>query len=76
MMTRAELAWRTSSYSAGGNGCVEVAWRTSSYSANAGSCVQVGWPKPDGLAVRDSKNTSGPVLTFGAEAWRIFLATR
>jgi hypothetical protein len=55
---------------------VEVAWRISSYSGNGGNCVQVGWPKPDGLAVRDSKNTSGPVLTFGAEAWRTFLATR
>jgi uncharacterized protein DUF397 len=69
----AELAWRTSSYSANGGDCVEVAWRTSSYSANGGSCVEVAWPKPAGTAVRDSKNVTGPTLEFDTTTWRAFL---
>ena len=45
------------------------AWRTSSYSGDNGNCVQVSVGAADAL-VRDSKNTTGPVLTFPPEAWR------
>ena len=65
-------AWRKSSFSGeGGSNCVEVAfWRKSSFSDQAGSdCVEVAFV-PSGVAVRDSKNTSGRMLTFGLEAWR------
>ncbi len=29
---------------------------------------------PDGAAVRDSKDSGGPVLRFSAEAWQAFLS--
>ncbi|MFE5121999.1 DUF397 domain-containing protein [Streptomyces sp. NPDC056669] len=73
-----ELAWFKSSYSSGAGGeCVEVAmdWRKSSYSAgNGGQCVEVAACRPDTVHVRDSKNTTGPNLTFPAPAWGDFVA--
>jgi hypothetical protein len=67
------LAWRRSSYSANGSSCVEVAsWRTSSHSANGSSCVEVG-AQDTGIAVRDSKDRHGPVLTFSVGAWASFV---
>ncbi|MEV5412687.1 DUF397 domain-containing protein [Thermopolyspora sp. NPDC052614] len=49
-------------------------WRKSSYSSAEGqNCVEVAIT-PAGVAVRDSKNPAGPVLTFGGRAWRKFLA--
>jgi hypothetical protein len=47
-------------------------WRKSSYSGGQGNCVQVA-PLRDGIAVRDSKNPSGPVLRFSADAWQAFV---
>ena len=68
------MNWRKSSYS-GGNGteCVEVAsWRKSSYSGgNGGECVEVASPR-EAVAVRDSKDRSGPELRFSVPAWRAF----
>jgi hypothetical protein len=52
----AHSAWRKSSYSGGGNNCVEV--------AQAGGSPAV--------AVRDSKNPDGGHLIFGAAAWKAF----
>lgn len=49
-------------------------WRKSSYSGNGGNCVEVA-TLPDTLAVRDSKDKSGPVLRFTAESWRAFTET-
>jgi hypothetical protein len=49
-------------------------WRKSSYSGGQGNCVEVA-PLRDGVAVRDSKNPSGPVLRFGADAWQVFVAS-
>ncbi|MET1075688.1 MAG: DUF397 domain-containing protein [Umezawaea sp.] len=49
-------------------------WRKSSYSgANESDCVEVAFPAV-GVAVRDSKNTTGPVLAFPLVQWREFLA--
>jgi uncharacterized protein DUF397 len=70
-----KTTWRKSSFSdQAGSSCVEVAfWRKSSYSDQAGSdCVEVAFV-PTGVAVRDSKNSSGSTLTFGAGAWRRFV---
>jgi hypothetical protein len=50
-------------------------WRKSTRSGNGGnSCVEVAKNLPDVVGVRDSKDRSGPVLTFGPEAWADFLA--
>ncbi|MEU7844472.1 DUF397 domain-containing protein [Micromonospora sp. NPDC049114] len=47
-------------------------WRTSTRSSGNGNCVEVA--TVDGrIAVRDSKDRSGPVLAFGSAAWRSFL---
>jgi hypothetical protein len=80
-MTRnyAELsraAWRKSSYSGGNGGeCVEAAavWRKSTYSSsNGGECVEVA-PGPALLvAVRDSRDPSGPKLLLTPAQWRTF----
>jgi hypothetical protein len=54
---------------------IDLRWRKSSYSGNGGGdCVEVA-TLPDALAVRDSKDKSGPVLRFGADAWRAFTET-
>lgn len=49
-------------------------WRTSSYSSsNGGQCVEVARYLPGIVAVRDSKDQSGQVLTFTAAEWRAFV---
>ncbi|TJZ50107.1 DUF397 domain-containing protein [Streptomyces piniterrae] len=73
-----ELSWFKSSYSdSEGSECVEVAlsWRKATYSDSEGSaCVEAATcPAADAIHVRDSKNVTGPALTFPAPAWRDFL---
>ncbi|MGW4465950.1 DUF397 domain-containing protein [Micromonospora sp. NPDC004704] len=49
-------------------------WRKSSRSSgNQGDCVEVADNLPSRVLVRDSKDQSGPVLTFGPDAWRAFV---
>jgi uncharacterized protein DUF397 len=49
-----------------------AAWRTSSYSGdNGGTCIEVGTTGP-AIAVRDSKDQSGPQLAFTAATWKTF----
>lgn len=51
-------------------------WRKSSFSgAGNGGCVEVAWPGPQ-VAVRDSKNPSGPGLAFPRARWHAFLPRR
>ncbi|GAA3739720.1 DUF397 domain-containing protein [Streptomyces tremellae] len=71
-----ELAWFKSSYSGGSGGqCVEIAWSKSSYSGGSGGeCVEVAaCDTTIGVHVRDSKRTSGPVLTVAPGAWADFV---
>jgi hypothetical protein len=72
-----EWRWRKSSYSGNGGGnCVEVGtvWHKSSYSGNGGSdCVEVARNLPGVVAVRDSKNPDGPVLTISTDEWASFI---
>lgn len=65
--------WRKSSFSSTPEGnCVEVTWRKSSFSSEPeGNCVEVAIA-PVAVAVRDSKNTVGPTLSFDRRAWRAF----
>ena len=66
--------WRKSSFSESSEGsCVEVAWRKSSFSSESDdNCVEVAIA-PTAVAVRDSKNTTGPRLTFDPHGWRAFV---
>lgn len=47
-------------------------WRKSSYSGGGnGSCVEVAFVS-EAVGVRDSKNATGPTLTFPPTTWRGF----
>jgi hypothetical protein len=51
-------------------------WRKSTRSGdNGGDCVEVADNLPGVVAVRDSKDPTGPVLTFTCEEWQAFLAS-
>lgn len=50
----------------------EPDWRRSSR-CGGGTCVEVS-TSPRGALVRDSKNDRGPILAFGPDDWRAFLA--
>ena len=50
-------------------------WRKSTYSGgNGGNCVEVARDLPGIVAVRDSKDRQGPVLTFTPAEWQEFTA--
>lgn len=52
----------------------EPRWRTSTRSTDSGgNCVEVADNLPGVVLVRDSKDKSGPALTFTPAAWRGFL---
>lgn len=74
--------WRKSSRSGTGSNsaCVEITyaqanWRKSSRSGSGSNnnCVEIAHLGPV-AAVRDSKNTAGPVLAFSSPTWTGFLA--
>ncbi|SBT44604.1 DUF397 domain-containing protein [Micromonospora narathiwatensis] len=53
-----------------------AAWRKSTRSGdNGGDCVEVATNLPDVVAVRDSKDPSGPSLRFTQPGWAAFLST-
>ncbi|MGW0216816.1 DUF397 domain-containing protein [Micromonospora chokoriensis] len=43
-------------------------------SASDAACVEVATNLPGVVAVRDSKDSTGPLLTFTAHAWTGFIA--
>jgi Domain of unknown function (DUF397) len=49
------------------------AWRKSQQSISNGACVEVAEPLAGVIAVRDSKNPLGPVLTYDSASWNAFL---
>nr|MDT0662479.1 DUF397 domain-containing protein [Micromonospora sp. DSM 115978] len=51
-------------------------WRKSSRSnGQGGDCVEVADNLPGRVLVRDSKDQTGPSLTFSPRAWRDFVLT-
>ena len=76
-----ESKWRKSSYSSDqGGDCVEcaplgpLAWRKSSHSSDqGGECLEIAETPHATIAIRDSKNPAGPVLTLGPAAFTTFL---
>ncbi|MER6756675.1 DUF397 domain-containing protein [Micromonospora echinofusca] len=49
-------------------------WRKSTRSGdNGGACVEVAENLPGVVAVRDSKDPTGPALTFSPAAWTNFV---
>ncbi|WP_341770620.1 DUF397 domain-containing protein [Actinomadura rubrisoli] len=49
-----------------------MAWRKSARSNGKGNCVEVAAARSV-VAVRDSKDTAGPMLTFDLNEWRTFV---
>ncbi|MFB8206155.1 DUF397 domain-containing protein [Kitasatospora purpeofusca] len=70
-----EIAWFKSSHSGNEGGeCVEVGWHKSTHSSgDGGECVEVA-ETTSAVLVRDSKDNSGPHLTFTPAAWEAFVA--
>jgi hypothetical protein len=48
-------------------------WRKSSFSSAQGNCVEVSAAEEAAVAVRDSKDVSGPELGFTSQAWTVFV---
>jgi hypothetical protein len=66
-------SWRKSSRSTYNGSCVEAGtWKTSS-ACEGGACLEAA-SCTCGVAVRDTMNREGPVLTFGARTWTRFVA--
>lgn len=52
----------------------DATWRKSSRSNNSAACVEVADNVPGIVGVRDSKDPTGPALTFPPTAWAAFTA--
>jgi hypothetical protein len=52
----------------------DAQWRTSTRSGGNGNCVEVAFVDADTIAVRDSKDRGGAVLTFTPGEWDAFMA--
>ncbi|MBL6276082.1 DUF397 domain-containing protein [Micromonospora fiedleri] len=52
----------------------DAIWRKSTRSGgNGGDCIEVAANLPGLVAVRDSKDPTGPALTFSPAAWAAFV---
>jgi Domain of unknown function (DUF397) len=74
-MDISDVTWRKASYSGdNGGACIEVGvWRKATHSGdNGGGCVEVARTGETLVAVRDSKNPSGPKLLVSSPMWQTF----
>ncbi|MFC8247945.1 DUF397 domain-containing protein [Streptomyces chartreusis] len=77
----AGIQWRKSSYSGDQGGqCIEcapigtLAWRKSTHSSDqGGECLEIAQTPHTTIAVRDSKNPAGPILTLDPAAFTTFV---
>ncbi|WP_405595003.1 DUF397 domain-containing protein [Streptomyces sp. NBC_01092] len=75
------MAWRKSPYSGDqGGSCVECAptgsltWSKSSHrSDQGGECIEIAETPHTTIAVRDSKNPAGPIITLDPAAFTTFI---
>ncbi|MET9828841.1 DUF397 domain-containing protein [Streptomyces sp. NPDC006385] len=75
------IQWRKSSYSGDQGGeCIECAttgsltWTKSTHSGDQnGQCVEVAETPHTTIAIRDSKNPAGPIVTLGPAAFTTFV---
>ncbi|MBF6225642.1 DUF397 domain-containing protein [Nocardia abscessus] len=51
-----------------------ASWFKSSFSESNGQCVEVAHLNDGTVGMRDSKNPTGPALTFAPAAWDTFLS--
>jgi hypothetical protein len=52
---------------------LDAAWRRSSHSTAANNCVEAATLPSGRVAVRDSKDVTGPALLFAPDAWASFV---
>ncbi|MEU1425792.1 DUF397 domain-containing protein [Nocardia sp. NPDC005746] len=52
----------------------DARWFKSSYSQAGGECVEVAFIEGERVAVRDSKDRTGPAFIFAPDAWDAFAA--
>ncbi|MFG1949711.1 DUF397 domain-containing protein [Micromonospora sp. NPDC048830] len=52
---------------------IGATWRKSTRSGTQGDCVEVADDLRGVVGVRDSKDPTGPVLTFTPDTWRAFI---
>lgn len=69
-----QVAYNKSSFSGPDGCCVEVGFHKAAASSSNNGCVETRICDCDEILVRDSKNPSGPVLSFTRNEWAAFLA--
>ncbi|MFE6621312.1 DUF397 domain-containing protein [Streptomyces sp. NPDC057740] len=75
------ILWRKSSYSSDQGGeCIEcallgaLAWRKSTHSSDqGGNCIEIAETPHTTIAIRDSKNPAGPMVTLDPAAFTTFV---
>jgi hypothetical protein len=57
------------------NELARATWRTATYTQGNGACVEVAGLGGGRVAVRDTKDRTGPAIVITADQWRTFLAS-